>query len=268
MSVSTPPDLTQQPDVPHEPGKMSFFEHLTELRIRIIRSALAIAVGTFVGVSVAKPVLVFAVKPVVTALQNAGLGNKLIFTHPAGYLNLWIQAALYIGLILAFPYVLYQIWMFVAPGLHKNERGAIAGFIIPAFLLFLSGIVFGYYVLLPYLMKFLISFQGNGPFTPLISMEEYFDMTITVLLGVGLVFEMPAVIFLLSMFGVVTPRFLWKNFRYAILIISIICAIITPTPDALTMLVFMSPMIALYLISIGVSALAVRKRNRSREQAP
>jgi len=246
MSVSTPPDLTQQPDVPHEPGKMSFFEHLTELRIRIIRSALAIAVGTFVGVSVAKPVLVFAVKPVVTALQNAGLGNKLIFTHPAGYLNLWIQA----------------------PGLHKNERGAIAGFIIPAFLLFLSGIVFGYYVLLPYLMKFLISFQGNGPFTPLISMEEYFDMTITVLLGVGLVFEMPAVIFLLSMFGVVTPRFLWKNFRYAILIISIICAIITPTPDALTMLVFMSPMIALYLISIGVSALAVRKRNRSREQAP
>lgn len=271
MSVSTPPDTEArlgQPEEPVEPGKMSIFEHLGELRTRIIRSAMGIAVGTCVGIYVAKPVLTFAAKPMVTALQNAGLGNQLIFTHPAGYVNLWIQTALYVGLVLALPYVLYQIWLFVAPGLHKNERGAIAGFIIPAFLLFLGGIVFAYYILLPYLMRFLVTFQGlNGPFRPLISVEEYYDLTITILIGVGLVFELPAVIFLLSMFGLVTPQFLWKNFKYAVLVISIVAAVITPTPDATTMLVFMSPMILLYLVSIAVSALAVRRRNRNREAA-
>ena len=122
--------------------------------------------------------------------------------------------------------------------------------------------MFSYYVILPYLMRFLVTFQGNGPFTPLISVEEYFDLTMTVLLGVGAVFEMPVLIFVLSMFGLVTPGFLWKNFRYAILIISIVAAIITPTPDATTMLIFMSPMILLYIVGIGVSAFVARGKRR------
>jgi sec-independent protein translocase protein TatC len=250
-----------------EGGKMSFFEHLNELRVRIIHSAIAIALGAFIGFTVAKPVLAFAARPVIAALKNAGLGDKLIFTHPAGYLNLVIQTALYLGLVMASPYVLYQIWLFIAPGLHKHERKGVMWFIAPAFFLFLTGIVFAYYVILPYLMKFLVSFQGNGPFTPLISIEEYFDLTLTVLLGVGAVFEMPVLIFVLSVFGLVTPGFLWKNFRYAILIISIVAAIITPTPDATTMLIFMSPMILLYIVGIGVSAFVVRGKRKAAEQA-
>ena len=251
-----------------EGGKMSFFEHLTELRLRIIHSAVAVALGTFAGVAVvAKPVLAFAAKPVVTALKNAGLGDQLIFTHPAGYLNLWVQTALYLGIVLASPYVLYQIWLFIAPGLHKHERKGVVWFIAPAFLLFLSGIVFSYYVILPYMMRFLVSFQGSGPFRPLISMEEYFDLTLNILLGVGAVFEMPVLIFVLSMFGLVTPGFLWKNFRYAILIISIVAAVITPTPDATTMLIFMSPMILLYIVGIGVSAFVVRSKRKAAAQA-
>jgi sec-independent protein translocase protein TatC len=262
MTDTIQPEPTRRFGFGGDGGKMSFFEHLEELRKRIIHSAVAIAIGTFVGTTIAKRVLAFAAKPVVKALTDAGFADKLIFTHPAGYLNLWIQTALYIGLILALPYVLFQIWMFVAPGLHQRERAGVMGFILPAFALFLVGIVFSYYVILPYMMRFLVSFQGNGPFTPLISMEEYYDLAVTVLLGVGLVFEMPVLIYVLSAFGLVTPGFLWKNFRYAILIISIVSAVITPTPDATTMLIFMSPMILLYIVGIGVSAFVVRGKRR------
>jgi sec-independent protein translocase protein TatC len=118
--------------------------------------------------------------------------------------------------------------------------------------------------MLPYVLRFLISFQG--PVQPLISINEYFDLTLMVLLGLGIVFELPILIFFLSLFGIVTPAFLWKNFRYAILIISIIAAVVTPTPDAMTMLIFMTPMVLLYFIGIAVSAVVV-KRKREREMA-
>ena len=241
---------------------MSFFEHLGELRTRIIHSAAAILLGAFVGFAVAKPVLAFIAKPIVTALQAAHLGDKLIFTHPAGYLNLVIQTGLYLGIVIASPYVLYQIWLFIAPGLYKHERKALLGFIAPAVGLFFTGLVFAYYVILPYLMRFLVSFQGNGPFTPLISVEEYFDLVMVVLLGVGVVFELPMLIFVLSLFGIVTPKFLWKNVRYAVLIIAIVAAVITPTPDATTMLIFMAPMLGLYFVGIAVSAFVVRRKRR------
>src|SRR5260370_20933739 len=117
---------------------------------------------------------------------------------------------------------------------------------------------FVYYVILPYLLKFLVNFQTGGPFTPLISVNEYFDLVLNVLLGVGIVFELPVLAFLLSLFGIVTPRFLWKNFRYAILVIAVLAAVITPTPDAVTMFVFMAPIIVLYFLSIGVSPVVVR----------
>jgi sec-independent protein translocase protein TatC len=244
-------------------GKMSFFDHLAELRTRIIHSAAAIVLGTFVGFWLAKPLLNFVARPMVVALRNAGLADKLVYTHPAGYLNQVITLALYLGLALASPYVLYQIWLFVAPGLYKHERKAIVWFIAPTAGLFFCGLCFAYYVILPNLLRFLVTFQGNGPFTPLISIEEYFGLVLVVLLGVGVVFEMPMLILLLSLFGVVTPRFLWKNFRYAILIIAVIAAVTTPTPDAMTMLIFMAPMIGLYIVGIAVSAVVVRRKRRA-----
>jgi sec-independent protein translocase protein TatC len=148
----------------------------------------------------------------------------------------------------------------VAPALYKHERSAITGFLVSTVFLFLAGIAFGYFVTLPYILKFLVSFQG--PVVPMISINEYFDLTLLILLGLGLVFELPILVFFLSLFGIVTPKFLWKNIRYAILIIAIVAAVITPTPDAMTMLIFMAPMIGLYFVGIAVSAMVVRKKER------
>ena len=162
------------------------------------------------------------------------------------------------GIVLAMPVVLYQIWLFVAPGLYKHERRAVTGFILSSTILFLLGIAFGYFIMLPYILKFLVSF--HGPVEPLISINEYFDLILIILLGLGLIFETPILIFFLSIFGIVTPKFLLKNFRYAMLIITIVAAIVTPTPDATTMLIFMAPMVLLYFAGIFVSYLVLRRK--------
>ena len=241
-------------------GQMTFFEHLVELRKRLINSLIAIAIGAFIGVYIAKYVINYVTHPMLRALSDAHLDPKLIYTHPAGFFNLIITLGIYIGIVLASPVVLYQIWLFVAPALYKHERSAITGFLFSTVFLFLVGIAFGYFVTLPYILKFLVSFQG--PVVPMISINEYFDLTLLVLMGLGLVFELPILVFFLSVFGIVTPKFLWKNVRYAILVIAIVAAIITPTPDAMTMLIFMAPMIGLYFVGIGVSAMVVRKKER------
>jgi sec-independent protein translocase protein TatC len=239
-------------------GKMSFFDHLVELRKRLVVSSLAIGVGMMIGVAVAQKVFAYIARPMQAALRAANLQDKLVYTSPTGAINLIITLGLYLGLVIALPVVLYQFWLFVAPGLYKHERQAITTFIISATGLFVSGVAFGYFVMLPYILKFLIGFRG--PFVPLISINEYFDLILMVLLGLGALFEMPVIIFFLSIFGIVTPKFLWKNFRYAMLLITIVAAIITPTPDALTMLIFMAPMVVLYFIGMGVSYLVVRKK--------
>jgi len=241
-------------------GQMTFFEHLVELRKRIINSLIAVGIGAFAGVYISKYVINYVTHPMLKALSDAHLDPKLIYTHPAGFFNLIITLGIYIGIVLASPVVLYQIWLFVAPALYKHERSAIAGFLFSTVFLFLGGIAFGYFVALPYMLKFLVSFQG--PVVPMISINEYFDLTLLVLMGLGLVFEFPILIFFLSLFGIVTPKFLWKNVRYAILVISIVAAVITPTPDAMTMLIFMAPMLALYFVGIAVSAIVVRKKER------
>src|ERR1700720_2146497 len=189
-------------------GQMTFFEHLVELRKRIINSLIAIAIGALVGVSIGKYVIGFITKPMLKALSDAHFDPKLITTHPAGFFNLIITLGIYIGLVLASPVVLYQIWLFVAPALYKHERSAITGFLFSTVLLFLGGIAFGYFVTLPKVLKFLVSFQG--PVVPMISINEYFDLTLLILLGLGLVFELPILVFFLSVFGIVTPKFLWN----------------------------------------------------------
>jgi sec-independent protein translocase protein TatC len=244
-------------------GAMTFFEHLTELRVRIIHSLVALAVGACLGIAVSQRMIVFITRPIIKALTDAKQNPHLIYTHPAGYLSLYVTVGVYLGIVIAAPYVLYQIWLFVAPALYKHERSAISGFVASTFFLFLGGIAFGYYVALPYMLKFLVSFQGNvGPIEPMISTADYFDLVLMVLLGFGLVFELPILIFFLTLFGIVTPKFLWQNFRYAILVIAIVAMIITPTPDATTMLIFMAPMVALYIVGIGVSAVVVNRRNK------
>jgi sec-independent protein translocase protein TatC len=243
-----------------EGGRMSFFEHLVELRKRIINSAIAIAVGMMIGVAVSSKVFAFVARPMIAALRAAHFEDKLVYTSPTGAISLLINLGLYLGIVIASPVVLYQVWMFIAPGLYRHERRAVSAFIFSSLALFLSGIAFGYYVSLPYVLKFLIGFQG--PFKPLISINEYFDLILVVLLGLGIIFELPVLIFCLTLFGIVTPRFLWKNIRYAVLVITLLAAIVTPTPDATTMVLFMGVLLALYFIGIGVSYLVVRRREK------
>lgn len=255
MTTSPEPisQLEQEPG-----GKMSFFEHLVDLRKRLINSAIAIAIGAMIGVTIAEKVIGFIARPMQEALRRSHQADKLIYTSPAGMINLIITSGLYIGLAIAAPYVLYQVWLFVAPGLYKHERKAAATFIMSSLFLFVAGVAFGYFIMLPYVLTFLTSF--GGPFQALISINEYIDFILIVLLGLGVIFELPVLIFFLALFGIVTPQFLWKNVRYAILIIAIVAAIVTPTPDALTMLIFMAPMIGLYFLGIGVAAFVVRNK--------
>jgi sec-independent protein translocase protein TatC len=249
-------------------GRMSFFEHLVELRKRLVNSLLAIAAGAVVGFLVSKKVIVFITGPMLKALKANHLDANLYYNSPAAYVGLYINLGLYLGIALAMPYVLYQIWMFVAPGLYKHERRAAAGFVISSMFLFLCGIAFGYFVLLPQVLTFLVAFANDGPIKPLIGINEYFDLILVVLIGLGVIFELPTLIFILSLFGIVTPKFLLKNFRYAMLIITIVAAIVTPTPDATTMLIFMAPMVLLYFVGVFVSYLVVRnKRTRAAAEA-
>jgi sec-independent protein translocase protein TatC len=246
-------------------GQMTFFEHLVELRTRIIHSLYAVGIGTMVGIYFSKYFVGWINRPILKALADAHLDPKLIYTHPAGGLNLVITIGVYLGIALASPVVLYQVWLFVAPALYKHERGAITGFLFSTVFLFLAGIAFGYFITIPYIMHFLVSpsplFNLGHDVVPMISVNEYFDLILLTLLIIGLTFELPVLIFFLSLFGIVTPKFLWKNFRYAVLVIAIASAIAAP-PDALSMLIFMVPMVLLYFISIGVSAMVVRKKER------
>jgi sec-independent protein translocase protein TatC len=243
-----------------EGGRMSFFEHLVELRKRLINSAIAVGVGMMIGVAVSNKVFAYMARPMLGALRAAHFEDKLVYTSPTGAISLLINLGLYLGIVIASPVVLYQVWMFIAPGLYRHERRAMSAFIFSSLALFLCGIAFGYYVSLPYVLKFLIGFQG--PFKPLISINEYFDLILVVLLGLGVMFELPVLIFCLTLFGIVTPRFLWKNIRYAVLVITLLAAIVTPTPDATTMVLFMGVLLGLYFIGIGVSYMVVRKREK------
>src|ERR1700720_999673 len=264
LMTSNPPEATIMPPVPPEDpgGQMTFFEHLVELRKRIIHSLIAVGIGAGIGWFVAPYFVSWITKPMLKALADQHLTQQLVYTNPTGYLSLLIALSIYLGLVLASPVVLYQFWLFVAPALYKHERSATTGFLFSTVVLFLAGIGFGYFMMLPKVLKFLIGFHSQGPVVPLISINEYFDLTLMVLLGAGLIFELPVLIFFLTLFGIVTPKFLFVNSKYAILAIAIIAAIVTPTPDALTMLVVMAPMVVLYFAGIGVSALVVGKRNR------
>lgn len=241
-------------------GQMSFFEHLIELRKRIINALIAVAAGALVGWFAAPRFVKVVAIPIKTALRKHGLSDNLVYTGPTDYLSLLIKLSIYLGIVMASPVILYQVWLFVAPALYKRERSAITGFLFSTVFLFLAGIAFAYFVALPHILDFLVSFQG--PAVPLIKIDDYFDLVLLVIVALGLVFELPVLIFFLTLFGIVTPKFLIENTKYAVLVITVVAAIVTPTPDALTMLMVMGVMTLLYFVGVGVSWIVVRKRER------
>jgi sec-independent protein translocase protein TatC len=227
------------------PG-MTLMEHLEELRKRIVHSAAYLAVGFFV--------CWFFRDRIVNILQAPlnKIGKSLVFTHPMDALNLDLQVALLAGAIVASPFILYQVWLFIAPGLYQKERRFVVPFMAATVGLFLTGASFGYFFVLPAAIKILIVQFGHN-FTPMVTIEDYSSFFLSVILGLGISFELPILIFFLAMFGVVSPRFLWNNIRYAILIVFLVAAVICPSPDPWTMCIYAIPMLALYMIGIAVA---------------
>lgn len=257
LDVSPPSPVTPEDG---SGGQMTFFEHLIELRKRIINSMVAVLIGAGIGWFAAPRFVNLVVIPIRVALKAHNLDDKLVYTGPTDYLSLLIKLSIYLGIVLASPVILYQVWLFVAPALYKHERSAITGFLFSTVFLFLAGIAFAYFVALPHILNFLVGFQG--PVVPLIKIDDYFDLVLLVIVALGLVFELPVLIFFLTLFGIVTPKFLIDNTKYAVLIITVVAAIVTPTPDAVTMLLVMAVMTGLYFIGVAVSWVVVRRRER------
>jgi sec-independent protein translocase protein TatC len=242
-------------------GKMSFFDHLTELRSRIIWSLVPAGVGLVIALYFTDRIMLFLQRPL-TRLKSAP-----VFLSPTEYFWTYMKVAMIAGLFIAMPVVLWNVWAFVAPGLHKHERKYAAPFVIIGSLLFLLGGAFALLVVIPFAVQFLVNFGMEKGAQPMISIAAYTDFILKFTLAFGLVFELPVIITLLSMLGIVTPQFLSKNRKYAILINFVIAAVLTPTPDALNQTLMAGPLIILYEIGI-IAARIFGKRSPAATPEP
>ncbi len=264
-----PPDSTSDDDGDDEEdhmAKMSFLEHLQELRDRIIRALIGVAAGCAVGLYFSDEIFAGISKPVADVLRKMGLSDKLVFTAPGDAFNVYLQIGLVAGLFIASPWVLYQVWAFIAPGLYQKERKYAVPFIFFCSGLFMAGGAFAYFIAFPYALEFLLK-MGGEHMTPFITAKEYLDLFTTIILGLGIVFEMPVLILFLAILGIVTPGFLLRNFRYAVLVITIIAALITPTTDVTNLVLFTVPMLGLYLLGTALAWLVWRGRRKREAQS-
>jgi sec-independent protein translocase protein TatC len=243
---------------------MSFLEHLEELRRRIIYSLIAVAIGFFACWAYAEKIYEIMQKPIITALRANGLSERLVYLNPTEPFNLYLKVAFLAGLFVTSPFVLYQVWLFISPGLYRHEKRYVTPFMFSTVGLFLAGGVFGYKIVYPQALNFLISYGKQ--FQPMITIGEYTDLFLTIIIGMGVIFELPILVFFLSLMGIVSAAWMWRNFRYSILVIFIIAAIVTPTTDILNMCVFAAPMIALYALSIAIAYLVHPKQRRARRE--
>jgi sec-independent protein translocase protein TatC len=239
------------------PG-MSLMEHLGELRKRLLHSVYYLIGGFVVAYIFHVRLYNYIQRPV------TDLGLKLNFTHPTDGLNLYLKTSLVGGAILASPFILYQLWLFISPGMYSNEKKYVWPFMSTTIVLFLSGAWFGYRWVLPGAIKILVLDFGKA-FNPILTIEDYTGFFLAVILGLGITFELPILIFFLSLFGIVDAKFLIKHIRYAILAIFVIAAIICPTPDPIGMCLFATPMLILYMIGVGVAFLVHPSRRKARE---
>jgi sec-independent protein translocase protein TatC len=230
---------------------MGFLDHLEELRKRLIYSIVAIAIGCGASWKYVESIYAIIQRPITEALQREGLAAKLVFLNPTEPFNLYLKVAGMAGLFIASPFVLYQIWCFISPGLYRNEKRYVMPFMASTIALFLAGGYFGYKIALPRALVFLIGFGKD--FQPMITLSEYSSLFLTIIVGLGVIFEMPIVVFFLALMGIVTAGWMWRNIRYAILGIFVVAAIVTPTPDILNMCIFAAPMLALYVLSIAIA---------------
>ncbi len=242
-------------------GRMSFLDHLDELRRRLVASALSLAVGTLVAFFFIDRIFTFIMRPLYEKLPP---GSKLIYTEPTEAFFLKLKIALLAGVVIGAPLIMLQLWLFIAPGLYAREKRFALPFILMASVFFVGGAAFNHYVLFPIAWVFLAGFSTDYMmFMPRIA--PVFSLYAMLMLAMGLIFEMPAVILVLARMGLVTAGFLWRNIKYAILIIFIAAAVITPTGDPMTQALMAGPMVALYIISIGLAWVFGKRRRRAEE---
>ncbi|MBI2817981.1 MAG: twin-arginine translocase subunit TatC [Acidobacteria bacterium] len=248
---------------PTETGRMSFFDHLEELRRRIFYSLAAVAVGMAGAWVYADDIYRGLALPLTSVLREFKMDDHLVYTNPTAPFNLYLRLAMIAGLFISSPFLIYQLWGFISPGLYRHEKKYAFPFILFCSALFLSGGAFAYYVAFPAALRFLLGFGSQ--FRPFITVDEYFSLASTIILGLAVVFELPVLILFLTLLRIVTPGFLLRNVRYAFLIIVIIAAALTPTADVVNMMIFAAPLLALYFLGVGLSYLVLRSR-RSKER--
>lgn len=241
---------------------MSFMEHLEELRSRLLRAILGLVVAFILSIGFCKDLWEIVSAPAVDALRNLGINppNLAQITPMEQFNVIYLKLPLLVSVFVASPWILYQVWAFISPGLYKREKKWATPFILCTAGLFITGGCFAYFVAFRYGLQFLLGIGRDIHVTPVVSINEYFDLFVNVTLGVGLVFEMPVLIFFLTLLRLASPRFLIKHSRYAILAITIIAAVVTPTPDIFNMMLFAVPMVLLFFVGVFVSYLLVLKR--------
>jgi sec-independent protein translocase protein TatC len=238
----------EEPDDPRE-GRMSFLDHLDEIRTRLIRVCVAVAAGMVIAFVFIDRLVAFVLAPMRRVLPA---GANLIYTNPTEAFSLYVSIALIAGTLLAAPFIMFQIWRFIAPALYANEKRFAIPFVLLTTVGAVSGAAFSHYIVFPYMIAFFGTFSSADlMFMPKI--DDSFDLYVKMLIGMGIVFQIPTVVFFLAKMRLVTARFLWRNIKYAILIIFIAAAVLTPSADPWNQTVFAAPMIGLYVISIGIA---------------
>ena len=228
---------------------MSFLEHLDELRKRIVNSLIAVGVGILISFTFIQRIYSFLMAPTMHVLPP---GSRLMYTEPGEAFSLYIQLSMIVGAILASPFIMYQVWLFIAPGLYSNEKRMAIPFVLLSTLGLVGGAVFNHYIMFPWMMRFFAGFNTQDLlFMP--KLDSVFSLYTKFLLAMAAVFQMPTLVFFLAKMKLVTARFLAAKFKYAVLIIFILSAVITPTGDPVTQTVFAAPMILLYLLGIAIA---------------
>jgi sec-independent protein translocase protein TatC len=260
-ALQRPPD-DDDDDFSLGDGKMSLLEHLDELRKRIIRACLGILVGILIGFLFINDIFNFVLQPTIRAMPA---GRSLIYTRPGEAFSMYVTVSLIMGAIIASPFIMFQVWKFIAPGLYSNEKRFAVPFVLFSTLGFVGGAAFNHYIAFPFMMIFFASFNTqNVAFMP--RLEDVFSLYAKMLLGLGVIFQMPTVVFFLAKMKMVTARFLVKQFKYAFLLFFIAAAVITPTGDPVNMTIFAAPMLILYGLSILIAWVVVPSRAKEDEE--
>jgi sec-independent protein translocase protein TatC len=235
---------------------LKLLDLLEQFRKRMVRACIAIAVGVLVAFVWIDRIVAFIFKPMRAALPA---GTKLIYTAPGEAFSLYINIALITGVALASPFILFQVWRLIAPALYTNQKKFAVPFVLMSTGGVVAGWLFSHYIVFPYMIEFFGTFSNaNLQFMP--KVETAFDLYTKMLLGMAIVFQMPTVVFFLAKMGLVSARLLWSNIKYAILIIFILAAVLTPTGDPWNQTVFAAPMVVLYLLCIGIAWLVAPQR--------